>query len=332
MVYSINQRLLCDAAVTRHGLGDGDAIEQFDVHASLGLIRIYVVVKIELNGINPHFRIFAGGKDTLGLVQGFGVSLDEDAISNAIVDEVGVNRSLIESSLSSTAPNPKWTAGQVIRAHKQTRPEFAYYAARTQLVYESKGQRQKVNLSLRMKYGDTIWMKASVFGVTLAKALITKDKVSYYESLNKTYYEGPTSEIARWIGIPVSMTQLQNILLGQSIMTMGRNADMSIRNNQYVLGPLDTGIGWNIHNSIRPDNFRLERAELGSTGVVPTSVELTYSNYAEVAKQLFPEQLNLSVRLPGQTTAIELNFKQIDLLDRLNFSYQIPKGFKAINP
>ena len=236
------------------------------------------------------------------------------------------------ASLSSTAPNPKWTPGQVIRAHKQTSPEFAYYAARTQLLYESKGQRQKVNLSLRMKYGDTIWMKASVFGVTLAKALITKDKVSYYESLNKTYYEGPTSEIARWIGIPVSMTQLQNILLGQSIMTMGRNADMSIRNNQYILGPLDTGIGWNIHNSIRPDNFRLERAELGSTGVVPTSVELTYSNYAEVAKQLFPEQLDLSVRLPGQTTAIELNFKQIDLLDRLNFSYQIPKGFKAINP
>ena len=50
----------------------------------------------------------------------------------------------------------------------------------------------------------------------------------------------------------------------------------------------------------------------------------------QVAKQLFPEQLNLSVRLPGQTTAIELNFKQIDLLDRLNFSYQIPEDSKRL--
>ncbi len=236
------------------------------------------------------------------------------------------------ADLSGTVPNPKLSSTQIIRAHTQTRPHFEYYAARAQLTYEREGQRQKVNLSLRMKYGDTIWMKASIFGVTLAKGLITKDKVYYYESLKKIYFEAPITEISRWIGIPVSIKQLQDILLGQSAIYMERNTVHNIRNNQYVLGPVYTRVGWRVLNAICPENFRLGRSELSLSGSVPTSVDLKYKDYTTIAEQHFPKQLSLFLKSSDATTAIRLDLKQIDLLDRLNFGFEIPKGFKVIDP
>lgn len=55
------------------------------------------------------------------------------------------------ADLSSALPNPKWTAAQVVRGHKQTQPEFKYLAARAQVVYKTEDQEQKINVSLRMK-------------------------------------------------------------------------------------------------------------------------------------------------------------------------------------
>ena len=236
------------------------------------------------------------------------------------------------ADLSSTRPNPKWTTAQVIRAHKQTNPEFEYLATRAQLVYKTQDQEQKINVSLRMKSGDTIWMKATVFGVTLAKAIVTKDEVSYYEMLNKSYYKGPLTEISRWLGFSVTLEQLQNILLGQSVLGMGRNTPQLIDKDSYVLGPIDTGLGWNLTNAIRPDNFRLKSAELAATGVVPTTASLSYGSYSQNSGQYFPQQMTLSVNTPKSKTQISLNFKQFDLLQRLNFGYAIPEGFKSITP
>ncbi len=236
------------------------------------------------------------------------------------------------ADLSSSMPNPKWTAAQVTRAHKQTNPEFKYLAARAQLVYKTQDQEQKISVSLRMKNGDTIWMKATVFGVTLAKAIVTKDEVSYYEMLNKSYYKGPITEISRWLGFSLSLAQLQNILLGQSVLEMPRSTPQLINSDSYVLGPVDTGIGWNLTNSVRPDNFRLRSADLAAIGIVPTTVSLKYSNYSQVGGQYFPDRLNLSVDAPKTQTQISLSFKQFDLLDRLNFGYAIPDGFKSIAP
>lgn len=236
------------------------------------------------------------------------------------------------ADLSRNTPNPKWTSAQVVRAHKQTRPEFNYLATRAQLVYKTENQEQKITVSLRMKSGDTVWMKASVFGVTLAKAMVTKDEVSYYEMLNKTYYTGPLEEISRWLGFAVTIEQLQNILLGQSVLTMERSTDQIVDSDSYVLGPIDTGIGWNLTNFIRPDNFRLKRAELAATGVVPTAVSLNYGHYNQVGQRHFPKQLSISVNTPKSKTQIRLNYKQFDLLDRLNFGFVIPKGFKPVTP
>lgn len=236
------------------------------------------------------------------------------------------------ADLSSALPNPKWTAAQVVRGHKQTQPKFKYLAARAQVVYKTEDQEQKINVSLRMKSGDTIWMKATVFGITLAKALITQDQVSYYEMLNKTYYQGPIEEISRWLGFSVTMEQLQHLLLGQSVLDMGRGTPQQIQGGSYVLGPIDTGIGWNLTNSVRPDNFRLKSADLSSTGIVPTTASLKYGDYRQEAEQYFPEQLNLLVSTPKARTEIKLSFKQFDLLDRMNFRYEIPQGFKKMSP
>jgi len=113
---------------------------------------------------------------------------------------------------------------------------------------------------------------------------------------------------------------------------MGRGTPQQIQGVSYVLGPIGTGIGWNLTNSVRPDNFRLKSADLSSTGIVPTTASLNYGDYRQEAQQYFPERLNLLVSTPKARTQIKLSFKQFDLLDRMNFGYEIPEGFKKMSP
>jgi len=144
-----------------------------------------------------------------------------------------------------------------------------------------------------------------------AKALITKDQVSYYEMLNKTYYQGPIEEISRWLGFAVTMDQLQHLLLGQSVLDMGRGTPRQIQGGSYVLGPIDTGIGWNLTNSVRPDNFRLKSADLSSTGIVPTTASLKYGDYRQESEQYIPVELNLLVSTPKACTQIKLRGRTV---------------------
>ena len=71
----------------------------------------------------------------------------------------------------------------IVASHDAASPNFTTLAARVQVVYEDEKKQQSITVSLRMEKDKIIWMKASLLGITLAKAKITPQRVSYYETI-----------------------------------------------------------------------------------------------------------------------------------------------------
>ena len=51
----------------------------------------------------------------------------------------------------------------------------------------------------------------------MAKAMITPTKVSYYEKINNTYFEGDFSMLSNWLGTDLDFNKVQNLFLGKAI-------------------------------------------------------------------------------------------------------------------
>ena len=90
--------------------------------------------------------------------------------------------------------------------------------AKIKLRYQDPKQTQNITIKLRIKKDQIIWMSASFLGFPIAKAKITPEKVQYYEKIKQTYFDGDFSLLSSVLGREINFQQLQNILLGESLL------------------------------------------------------------------------------------------------------------------
>ena len=89
---------------------------------------------------------------------------------------------------------------KVVSMHYGKEVDFKTLNSRLRLQYQDEERSQSLTVSFRMQKDSAIWMSAQLLGIPLAKALITKDRVSYYEKIGKTYFDGDYSLVSKWIG------------------------------------------------------------------------------------------------------------------------------------
>lgn len=116
-------------------------------------------------------------------------------------------------------------AVSVIQKHYQNEADFKTVMGKLRAVYQDDERTQSVNLSFRMEKDKAIWMSASILGFPVAKAYITPERVSYYEKVTQTYFDGDFSLVSDFVGTPLDFEKLQNLLIGQAIY--------DLRNEKY---------------------------------------------------------------------------------------------------
>lgn len=219
---------------------------------------------------------------------------------------------------------------QVIASHEAAMPEFETLAGRVQLAYETEKKSQSVTVSLRMEKDKTIWVKASILGITLAKILITPESVSYYETIGKTYFEGDFSLLGEWLGTPINFQQAQNLLLGQSIFHLDSSKYSSeIFQNKFKMLPKRQPHNF-IHSLfLNPENFRVALETLAQPEQ-DRILNIRYGDYQMVGGQYFPVDISIITSEEQSQTKIEVNYKKIDLNVDISFPFDIPSSYEKI--
>jgi len=233
------------------------------------------------------------------------------------------------AEISMEGPDKKWSTAQIIRAHNQAQSDFKTLSARAQLTIDTQEKKQKISLSLRMLHQDTIWVKASVFGVTLAKGVLTPDRVQFYESLTKSYYDGSFQALRQWLGLPLDYAQVERLLLGQSIVPLTKHMGHSIHDKHYQLGPVNLDENLVFSTEIRPQDYKIGKADL-RMNVPNQSLRITYPSYHKDT-HISPEEIVLTSKGAQVNTTIMLSLKNIEYGRKIRFPYLVPEGFKRLN-
>src|SRR5690606_26966069 len=101
-------------------------------------------------------------------------------------------------------------AKELVDLHTNTEPRSSTLASMVQVNYNDGKTSQSLTVSLRIQKNETIWVSASILGISIARLLITPDKVSYYETIDKTYFDGDFTLLSSWLGVEVDFQMVQN--------------------------------------------------------------------------------------------------------------------------
>lgn len=215
----------------------------------------------------------------------------------------------------------------IIRNHEATEIDFQTLSGRLGIDYSDGEDSQSVTVSLRMKRDEVIWMSAPL-GVI--KVYITPERVSFYNKLNNEFFDGDFSYLNQLLGSEVDFKKLQNLLLGQSIVTLqGRNFDLQYTADTYELKPKPTMDIYKLFLAIEPRYFRLASQQLAQPEF-KRLMEVHYTSYQEIQGEILPDQVKIAAIDQNERIVIGITYKQVELNKDLRFPYKIPKGFNPV--
>jgi len=222
------------------------------------------------------------------------------------------------------------SVNDIISNHNTANPNFKTLAGRVQVAYEDNKKQQSITASLRIEKDKIIWIKASILGITLAKVLITPERVSYYESISNTYFEGDFAFLSDLLGTDIDFKKAQDILLGQSIF----NLDASRYKSEMVLDRLKLQPRRQAKNFIysiflNTDNFKIS-AETLSQPDDKRILDVRYDDYRFIEGAYYPSIIEINAYEKDSKTKIRLKFRKIDLNVDVRFPFNIPKGYEEI--
>lgn len=221
-------------------------------------------------------------------------------------------------------------SAKVVAMHYSTEAQFKTINSRLRLKYQDQDRSQSVTVSFRMQKDSVIWMSAQILGIPLAKAMITKNRVSYYESISKTYFDGDFSLLSKWLGTPLDYQKLQNLLLGQSIYDLrDERYKLTESNRGYQLVPsLNLGLIKKLF-LLDSKSFKAIAQQL-SQERNNRNVTVTYPKYQKIGNQTFPEEIKIIANETGKSTQIDISYRSVSFDERVNFPFEIPAGYDEI--
>ena len=228
---------------------------------------------------------------------------------------------------SSGELNTKLTAKQLIKEHQRQEPKFKTLQARVKVDYVQGDKSQSHTISLRMEKDKIIWL-SSAFAYVRAK--ITPTKMSFYNKLDNTYFDGDFSLISDLLGTKLDFKKVQNILLGNAIYNLNDDIyNTDIHEGSYVLSPKNQSQLFEIFYLLNPTHFKMDSQQL-SQQLEQRFLEIDYKDYQEVDKQIVPQNVKIIALERDFETIITMEFKSVLINSELNFPFRIPNGFQEI--
>ena len=166
--------------------------------------------------------------------------------------------------------------------------------------------------------------------ISVVKALITPEKVSFYNKLDNTYFDGDYDLISEFLGTNLQFENLQNLLLGEAIFNLkSKEFKKQSHPNSYELTPKRSNALSDLLYLINPTYFKLDAQQVSQT-LEQNVLKIRYQSYQEVGGWVLPANMVITATNTNEQTTLNLNIKSLRLDQPLRFPFNIPKGFKAI--
>jgi outer membrane biogenesis lipoprotein LolB len=229
--------------------------------------------------------------------------------------------------ITSGDSNLDLSAKQLIKENEKQSPEFKTLQAKLKISYSSDGDEQTHSVTFRIKKDEVIWIN-SAFSVI--RAMITPEKVSFYNKLDNTYFDGNYKYLSDLLGTELDYEKVQNLLLGETLFDLNEaDYNASVANDLYVLQPKKQQQLFEIFYLLSPSHFKVKSQQI-SQPKESRHLQIDYLTYQDVNGQTLPENIKIIAVEGNKEMIAELEFKSVSLNEDLRFPFSIPSGFDEI--
>ncbi len=217
----------------------------------------------------------------------------------------------------------------IVNGHYKNAPDFKTAFIKGNTNYQGKGQNLNATTEIRIEKDKQILLTVKFLGFTVAKALITKDKVQYYEKMNSAYFEGDYRMLSQWLGTDLDFQKVQNLLLGHAINDL--NKEKLVASLEEGLHKLESTNTKGLESTYYfEDEDLLLKKEALTQKKQNRSITISYPNYQKVQNITLPTEINIDAE---QEKTIHLNivYNQVTFNEELSFPYSVPSNYKRIN-
>ncbi|MCB0374701.1 MAG: DUF4292 domain-containing protein [Sinomicrobium sp.] len=215
----------------------------------------------------------------------------------------------------------------IIKNHYKNQLDFKTIRGRMKIDYDDGYTSKSVNMSLRMEKGKAIWLSATL---NMAKVLITPERVSFYNKLDNTYFDGDFSYLSALLGTELNFEKVQNMLLGQALFNLETERyETAVVNNNYQLKPVKDIALFKKLFLIDPVHFKMASQQL-SQPEKERMLQISYTNYRKIDNRIVPDEIQIIAEEGKRKTTILLEYKNIEFNQNVSFPYRIPDGYTKI--
>ena len=233
---------------------------------------------------------------------------------------------LIESNTNAVAGVSQ---KQVSEKYYATQLGFKTLYLKTDIDYQDDKRAQSVTAEIKIEKDKTILVSVRFLGFTVAKALITPEKVQYYEKLGSKYFEGDYSTISAWLGTDLDFQKIQNLILGQPFDNLSNGKlSVDIQDSNYLLRELEF-IEIQKMFLISASNFALLRQEVEQIQK-NRKISVEYSNHQQSAEGILPGPTNILAMQGTEKTSVKIDITTARYNEELTFPYVVPNGYVKI--
>jgi len=233
-----------------------------------------------------------------------------------------------KQAVATAAANDNTKVAKVIKGHYQNQHNFTTLNIRANAKYEDTKQSHSMNADIRIKKDEIIWINIKFLGIPMAKAMITPTKVSYYEKINNTYFEGDFSLLSNWLGTELDFNKVQNLFLGKAIDDLTKNQWISeVVEKMFKLSlPNNSDVSKEFY--FEGANYLLKKETINQESK-KRSLQIYYPSYKEDSSMYLPNEINIKAEQKDKVT-IDIEYKQTTFNEKLSYPFSIPSGYTAI--
>ncbi len=220
-------------------------------------------------------------------------------------------------------------SSSTIENYYNNKVDFSTLYIKSNVRFDNGKQTHNVTAEIKIKKDEQILVSIRFLGITMAKALITPQSVSYYEKINNTYFEGDFSFLSQWLGTDLDYDKVQNMLLGRAIdnLKIGKYKEQVADQTIQLDDILDTMNKKTFY--FDANSYLLKKQEITQIAA-SRKIEITYSNQNVFKEATLPYSILINSLQTKGNTEINLEFSAVTFNEELSFPYTVPNDYKRI--
>ncbi len=231
-------------------------------------------------------------------------------------------------------PIPELVPREVIANMHGRQAAFDFFSARFSGTASLNGDRYNISGSLRIRKDSAIYISVTpVFGIELARMVITPDTLRLLNRLESTYFEGEMQQLDRFYDTGLDFHMLQALLVGNDF-TRNRLFEASNDRNMirlYTEGKAGSHTAARLTQAMWLDQitFRPMQA-MAYDPEKSRSIQIQYPGYLPVDGELLPAIVKMVFSDPKTKMELELNYSRTSINQPQQISFSIPAHYKPI--